>query len=425
MKKYYKIITLGCKVNQSESRAIAESLNKKGWHEAMGRDKVDLCIINTCTVTHKASKQSRQTIRHAIKEFPKAKIICTGCYAQMRPHDLEKIHGLHNIIGQSHKHMIPSFADILFSEDEKFPRIIKGDIDSRFHEISTISKGSRTRTFLKIQDGCNAFCTYCIVPYARGKSRSMNPDNVLDNMKKLKRAGYREVVLSGIHIGLYGRDLAPETSFTEILKRINEIRPVERVRISSVEPHELSSDIIDLVADSDIFCHHFHIPLQSGDAKILKRMGRPYSPDDFFKLITKIHKKIPDAAIGVDTLIGFPGESHEAFYNTFNIIKNLPVSYLHVFPFSPRKGTAAYDYPGRVPIDIIKQRCKIMRDLGMSKKKEFYKKFAGKIMPALIESERDKKSGMLKGLTSNYLTVLTKGDDTLKNKIVPVKIREL
>ncbi len=425
MKKNYKIITLGCKVNQSESRAIADSLNKKGWHEAKEKDKADLCIINTCTVTHKASMQSRQAVRRAIRDFPKARIVCTGCYAQTRPYDLEKIEGLHNIIGHSHKHIIPDLADSFFSDARKIPRVITGNIGSRFQEISGISKGGRTRAFLKIQDGCSAFCTYCIVPYARGKARSMEPWKVLDNIKKLKKAGYREVVLSGIHIGLYGRDLKPETNLAGLLKKIEDMAPVERVRISSIEPNELLPEIIELVADSDIFCHHFHIPLQSGDAEILKRMGRPYSPEDFSRLITNIHAKIPHGAIGVDTLIGFPGETDEAFHNTFNIIKNLPVSYLHVFPFSPRKGTPAYDYSGPVPIDIIKERCRIMRDLGQTKKKEFYKKFAGKTMPALIESERDKKSGMLKGVTSNYLTVFTKGDDNLKNKIIPVKITEL
>ena len=421
----YSITTLGCKVNHCESESITQLLKESGWTSVPLGEDARFCIINTCAVTQKAAMQSRQAVRHAIRSNPRARIIVTGCYAQTEPDDIKKIKGVHYIIGHAGKHKIPE----IISTEEKdfvFPVTIYNDINNeKTFKQMPVALGERTRPFLKIQDGCNAFCSYCVVPYARGCSRSMPLENILNNIIRIKKSGYREVVLSGIHLGRYGLDLSPQTNLAELIKRINEARAIERVRLSSIEPLELSEDIIKTMAESDIFCRHFHIPLQSGDNLILKKMRRPYKRSMFRQLLYRIHELIPDAAIGVDTIIGFPGETEEAFENTYNLIEELPATYLHVFPFSSRKGTPASNFPDKVPSKIIKERCKTMRNLGNIKKKEFYKKNIGKKVEVLIEKKRDKATGLLKGMTSNYLSIFLHGNDDLKNKIVSVKIEKI
>ncbi len=409
------ITTLGCKVNRCESDALAEALKAEGWYPALGNEPADLCIINTCTVTQKASMQSRQAIRQIIRAHPHARVIVTGCYAEIERAEIKKIEGVSDIVAHGDKLNIP---DMLNTEKGKTGKAEKSVFD---FQLST----SRTRPFLKIQDGCDTFCTYCIVPYTRGRSRSMPIDDVLQHIRKLKAAGFRETVLTGIHLGCYGLDLSPAAGLSELLLRIHESKLMERVRLSSVEPHELSDEIIQLVARSEYLCRHFHIPLQSGDDDILRRMHRPYTGQIFRELVMKIRTGLPDAAIGTDILIGFPGENKTAFENTYRLIEQLPVSYLHVFPFSPRKGTPADTYPDRVPLSVIKQRCQDMRELGITKKNDFYKKLIGKTVEILIESKRDRFSGLLKGLTSNYVPVLTEGDDSLKNTFVQVRIEEI
>ena len=423
----FTITTLGCKVNQSESAAIAERLEKSGWNAVAKKKPSDLCIINTCTVTQKASMQSRQAVRQAIRSNPNARIMVTGCYAQTEPEEIKKIDGVDLIIGHTDKHNIPDMVLSPGQNDLNHPVLIQGAVQNTkdFVPAPVSTFGGRTRPFLKIQDGCNAFCTYCIVPYARGRSRSMPPDSVLKNIKQLERYGYREVVLSGVHLGGYGLDLSPQVNLFDLLNLIHQANLIDRVRLSSIEPHELTDDIIQLVAESGRFCRHFHIPLQSGDDQILQNMQRPYSCSYFKDLIYKIHKLIPDAAIGVDILMGFPGETQTAFENTCDLIKELPVSYLHVFPFSSRKRTPASNFPDKVPAKVIQSRCRQMRDLGYTKKEQFYKKHIGRTVEVLIESKRDNRSGFLKGISSNYLRVLIDGDDVIKNAIVRAKIERL
>jgi threonylcarbamoyladenosine tRNA methylthiotransferase MtaB len=250
-------------------------------------------------------------------------------------------------------------------------------------------------------------------------------EEVLINIGKLAKAGYREVVLTGIHLGVYGHDLSPKTNLATAMGRISELRPIDRVRLSSIEPFEITEKIIDQVLKSDIFCRHFHIPLQSGDLGILESMSRPYSPHFFGDLINKIHQIMPDAAIGADALIGFPGESDLAFENTYNLIEKLPISYLHVFPFSARPGTKAADLPERVDVGIIKERCERLRILGNDKRKKFFKGFIGQVLPILVETKRETSTNFLKGMSSNYVPVLIDAGDNLKNKIVDVQIQKL
>ncbi|MGE0086722.1 MAG: tRNA (N(6)-L-threonylcarbamoyladenosine(37)-C(2))-methylthiotransferase MtaB [Desulfococcaceae bacterium] len=423
----YHIITLGCKVNQCESDAIARSLDGEGWLPVSKGEKADLCIVNTCTVTQRAAMQSRQTVRQMIRSHPGACIAVTGCYAQTEPEALKKISGISYIIGHGHKHEIPECALSLLQKKQDSPLTILSDVsrEQHFGQFPLTGFGDRTRPVLKIQDGCNSFCSYCIVPYARGRSRSMPTADVLGSIRKLAEAGFREVVLSGIHAGCYGHDLIPKTNLYELLCRIGEQALIDRVRISSVEPHELGREMIRFIAGSARFCKHFHIPLQSGDDGILRKMGRPYTRNDFRDLILFIRDTVPDAAIGADTLIGFPGENDAAFENTFRLAEELPLSYLHVFPFSIRKGTRAADFPAQIPAAAVKKRCAQMRKLGEEKKKLFYESFIGKTVEVLAENRRDPASGHLKGISSQYLSVLFKGEDELKNRIVRVSIREV
>ena len=443
--KSFRIITLGCKVNQCESEAMAGALREADWWPAPDGWPAGLCIINTCAVTGKASMQSRQAIRQVIRANPHACIVVTGCYAQTEVEVLRKMGGIDLIVGHGDKHRIVMMVDEHLKKipkDSRFgmdfkvkprdpeavvPELHVRDIleERQFRQMDATPNGDRTRPFLKIQDGCDAFCTYCIVPYARGRSRSMPIPEVLGAVAGLAARGFREVVFSGIHMGCYGRDLDPRTDFLELLRRVDAEAAVDRVRLSSIEPLELSRGIVDILAASQRFCPHFHVPLQSGDNEVLRRMGRPYTREMFSAVVRGIHEKIPDAAIGVDVLIGFPGESETAFSNTYNIVNDLPISYLHVFPFSPRKGTPAAAYADPVPPEAVKARCRRMRTLGSAKRKAFYRRFLGRTVDVLVESERDGDTGLLKGVSGNYLTVLLEGEDALRNRIVPVCIERV
>lgn len=423
----FTVTTLGCKVNQYESAAIAEQLNNSGYRQVRHEQTADVCIVNTCTVTQKASMQSRQAVRKAMRSNPGARIIVTGCYAQTEPDAIKKIKGVHHIIGHADKHKIP---EIILSSDKNLQHpvtIIKRNIflEHDFKSSPTTVFGNRTRPFLKIQDGCDSHCTYCIVPYARGPSRSMPFESVLKHIQQLKQAGYHEVVLSGIHLGAYGTDLPHKTDLFSLLNRIHELRGIDRVRLSSIEPLELKDDIIKLVSETDMFCKHFHIPMQSGDDDVLKKMRRPYTRSFFRDLINKINKRLPDAAIGVDTLIGFPGETENAFANTYSLVEDLPVTYLHVFPFSSRGKTPADKLSGKVSSTVIKKRCQKMHQLGNIKKRIFYKKIVGQKVDVLMEDKREISTGHLKGITSNYIPVHVPCDDKYKNALVQVRIDRL
>ena len=421
----FTISTLGCKVNQQESDILAADLNANGWQPAEHGESADVCIINTCTVTQKASMQSRQLIRQLQRRHPSAHIIVTGCYAQIAPDEIAAIKGVHVIAGQSRKADLPAMIVQAAGDAAARPLRAVDRLPAKlaFSAPVTPAPGSRTRPFLKIQDGCNSFCTYCIVPYARGRSRSMPADEVLRHLRLLASMGYHETVLTGIHLGAYGLDLEPASSLLVLLQKIADIHPMDRIRLSSIEPHELSDELIDLVAASDLFCPHFHLPLQSGDDTILKRMHRPYSRDLFSRRVTTIKHRLPDAAVGADVLVGFPGEDEAAFNQTCQLIESLPLAYLHVFPFSARPGTPAASYPAQVPPDIVKSRTARVRTIGATKKQAFLQRAIGRETDVLVETRRDPATGQLKGLTPNYLIVLLEGRDDRMNTVVPVEIQ--
>jgi len=424
------IKTLGCKVNQCESEAIRNALQESGHGYAPGDDgPADLVVVNTCTVTRKAAMQSRQAVRQAIRANPDARIVVTGCHAQTAPDELAAIEGVDLIVSNQEKHRIPGqiLSQIPPTADAnpaaRWPDIAGVD---QFETLPGIAHGGRTRPFLKIQDGCNAFCTYCIVPHARGRSRSLPMDQVLAQIEQLGHLGYREVVLTGIHIGCYGSDLTPATGLYDLLCRIRAAGTIERVRLSSIEPAELSDDIVRLAnVDQDLrgrLCPHFHVPLQSGDDEILGRMHRPYDRNFFRRRIETIIGQLPEAAIGVDTLIGVPGEGDAAFENTYRLIESLPVAYLHVFPFSARQGTPAFSFKDQIHPAVIKQRCERMRRLGQQKRLAFYRRQIGKKATLLIEETRDRSDRRLKGFTGNYIPVRVDGPDDLYNTFQQVEI---
>jgi len=424
----FSILTLGCKVNQYESAAISLALKSAGWTQISPAKDPAVCIVNTCTVTRKAAQQSRQTIRRISRMNPAANIIVTGCLAQTEVDRIRNISGIHAIVGHGDKYRIP---EIIRSADsggfEQPPLVVWRDAasENRFQDMGQAVIEGRTRPFLKIQDGCNAFCTYCIVPYARGPSRSLPVEKVIGHTASLDRAGYREIVLTGIHLGAYGLDLDPKKSLFDLLGALDTQRPAGRIRLSSLEPGELTHEIIEMTAASDLLCRHFHIPLQSGDDRILQRMHRPYTQAFFEDLVLHIHDRMPDAAVGVDVLTGFPGETEAAFEHTCRLIEKLPLAYLHVFQFSGREGTPAEKYADQVPAAVKKRRSETIRNIGYKKKLEFYNTFINKIVEVLVEGSSSDRRGLYKGLSDNYIPVYFNGRRDMLNKMVRCRIERL
>jgi len=419
-KQKVALATMGCKVNQYESAALAEGLCKNGFSMVSFRSQADIYIINTCTVTAFSDYQAREFIRRAKRTNPYAKIIVTGCYAQIASADIASLDGVSFVIGNDQKHSIPTF---LKKNNINSKSIFTNDIfqQNKFCEMPLTKYLERTRAFLKIQDGCNSFCSYCIVPFARGKSRSLPPENVLNAATKFIQNGYREIVLTGIHLGAYGHDLNPPSNLAGILRQtINRSNGV-RFRLSSIEPGEITDELLHLFNKQDILCPHLHIPLQSGDDKILRLMKRDYNSGFYRNLIEKIFLTVSNVAIGVDVMVGFPGEGDAEFNNTLKLLQALPVTYLHVFPYSERPGTMSQQLYPKVPEKTKKERALILRNLGLKKREEFSLRFLGKNLDVLVENTKDKKTGLMKGFSNNYLPVLLGNtDSSTNNRIVKV-----
>jgi threonylcarbamoyladenosine tRNA methylthiotransferase MtaB len=422
--KTFKVLTLGCKVNQYESASLEERLKETGWAMAGKDAKADLVVINTCIVTQRASYQSRQAIRKAIRDNPGCIAAAVGCYGQVFPEELSEIEGISIIAGNADKLSLPDFLQSTPPKCE--PCIIANDFTAKgaFDYIPAKGLSDRTRASLKIQDGCDSYCSYCIVPFARGPLRSLDPSRVIDSLHGLNESGYREVVLTGIHLSKYGIDLGNGKSLKDLLTRIDSERLPLRIRLSSLEPNEIDRELIEMIASYDWLCRHLHIPLQSGDDTILKRMNRQYASKDFAAMVEMIHEKIPLAAIGLDVIIGFPGEDDNAFQNTFSLIRDLPVSYLHVFPFSPRKGTAAARFSGQVDHHVIKDRAAGLRELGAKKREGFHGSCLGKEFAVITKGRHPKKTDMNEGMSDNYLSIMFPSPDFTKNRLLTVRVTE-
>jgi threonylcarbamoyladenosine tRNA methylthiotransferase MtaB len=424
--KSHRIITLGCKVNQCESAAINRLLEDNGWRCSEDGVPPDAVIVNTCTVTGRAAMQSRQAIRQAIRNYPAARVIVTGCYSQTAGDEILAIAGVDRLLRQEDKMRIAEILSPTCHSQAEICANPPPENSFAFAAMPAVDRPERTRAFLKIQDGCNARCSYCIVPYARGRSRSMPIQDVRTHLVQLGVEAVREVVLTGIHLGAYGADLQPATDLSELLDGILEKSPVDRIRLSSIEPAEINPRLIDQVKNAaGALCRHFHIPLQSGDDEVLRRMGRPYNSAHFARIIEGIMECLPQASIGVDVMAGFPGESEAAFLNTYRLLQSLPVAYLHVFPFSPRKGTPAADFKDKVHQSIAKERCRALRVLGTEKRSAFYRSMLGEKLTILIETTQDGKTSLAKGLSDNYIPVTIEDPCVRENTLVDVRIERV
>lgn len=414
--------TLGCKNNQLETSAIADEFRLNNWDIVDFNSKADVYIINTCTVTAKTDSNSRNSIRKAVNHNPGAKVVVTGCYAQVSYDEIAKISGVNLIVGHSKKNDIYKLVDNLFKGNLS-SKIIVEDVfkQNSFNEKQVYSASGRTRINVKVQDGCNYRCSYCIVPFARGPSRSNNLDNVIKQVS-IVAEDYPEVVLTSTHLGQYGLDLTPKSSLVELLKNLESIDSLQRLRLSSIDPLELTDELIQVIIDSKKICRHLHISIQSGNDEILKAMNRRYKVDTYKKIINRLNDSIDGLAIGSDIIVGFPGETDKHFQITYNNLNDLPLSYLHIFTYSKRKGTIASKMPDHVDPKVQKLRSKALKELSDNKNYYFKKTFMNKTLSIIPENESDKESGWLKGLSDNYISVLIDLDDSYKGKIIPVNI---
>ncbi len=422
--KKVSITTLGCKVNQYESAAFKTGFAKCGMAVVPRTEEADMVVINTCAVTASAGAQSRQTIRQALRRNPKAKIVITGCYAEIAAKELsaeKELQGRsYSLIGNNQKeHLV---ADAISKEADSHKLIMGAITDAgEICRLPVNRFGERSRAFLKVQDGCESFCTYCIVPYTRGPSRSLPIKEVIEQAKIFSQEGHKEIVLTGIHLGYYGKDLPDGHNLVSLLDQVTTATPKISYRISSLEPLEIDEPLLSLMKQRDNIQPHLHIPLQSGHDETLVRMNRRYTVDQFREVINLCHKRLPDLSIGIDILAGFPGETDAQFAAGKKFLKSLDFAYLHVFPYSIRPGTAAAGFKDQIPKQIKETRVAELRRLSDDKKNQFYQSQLGQTRPVLVEGSRDKE-GMLKGFTDNYVAVRFEGPDSLLNSISPVRL---
>ena len=421
--KKVSITTLGCKVNQFESAAFKSGFEDAGYRIQTSAEKADIVVINTCAVTVNAAAQSRKAVRQAVRANPEARIVITGCFAEIGSAELsldKELQGKkYSIIGNSHKDaLVKNTLGIIEPE-----QILLGTIGDakKICKLPVKRFGDRSRAYLRIQDGCESFCTYCIVPYTRGPSRSLPQTEVIEQAKIFTAAGHREIVLTGIHLGLYGKDLRPEESFVSLLDELSMVTPKVSYRISSLEPLEITDSLLSLIRNRDNIQPHLHIPLQSGNDEILSRMNRRYTTSQFREVIEKFNKCLPNGALGIDILAGFPGETEQHFNNSLNFLESLNFTYLHVFPYSKRPGTVAAKFADQISKKTKKFRVAALRKLSEHKKNIFYKSQIGQTHSVVVEGKRC-KNGLLKGFTSNYIAVKFAGSDSFYNTITTVKL---
>ncbi len=407
------IATLGCKTNQFESAALKESLAAAGYQIVPFEAGADLVVVNTCTVTAATDAQSRNLVRRARRLNAVCRVVVTGCYAQVSPAALKALPGVALVIGNAEK------RDLLRYLEAGNEVAVSPSRSSTALPPPLSTFAGRSRAFVQIQNGCDAFCSYCIIPYARGASRSVPQEAVLDQVRQLV-PDFPEIVLTGIHIGGYGSDLQPKTTLLTLVHRIEGETKVRRLRLGSLEPTEIPPALIEAVAVSPVLCPHFHIPLQAGDDAVLQRMNRHYDTSFFRALVSDIHTRLPEAAIGLDVIAGFPGETEAEFARTCRLIEDLPVSHLHVFPFSKRPGTPAAAMAEQLPGALIKERAVRLRQIGEAKQAEFARRFIGQTLEVVVEGGN--KKGMRRGLTGNYLAVAFSGGNLVEGDIVPVRI---
>lgn len=410
--------TLGCKLNFAETSTIARQLTDAGYDKVSFDERANVYVINTCSVTENADRECKLHVKRAMKANPDGLVVIVGCYAQLKPEEISQIEGVDLVLGAKEKFNILSYLDDLEKSDNE-GIVHSCEIEETDFFIGSYSIGDRTRAFLKVQDGCDYKCTYCTIPLARGISRSDTIENVLKNASEIAAKDIKEIVLTGVNIGDYGKgefgNKRHEHTFLDLISELDKVEGIERIRISSIEPNLLKDESIELVSKSKSFVPHFHIPLQSGSDELLKKMKRRYLTKLYNDRVNKIREVMPDAAIGVDVIVGFPGETEEIFMETYNFLNELPITYLHVFTYSERENTEAAAMEGVVPIAERKKRNKMLRILSEKKKMAFYQTQLGKTLPVLWEHEN--KDGKMFGFTENYVRVQKDFDPASVNQI--------
>ena len=417
--------TLGCKLNFSETSTIARSFKDEGFRRVNFSEEADIYVINTCSVTDNADKRFKTIVKQAQKVNADAFVVAVGCYAQLKPEELAAVDGVDLVLGATEKFKITDYLNELTKND--FGEVHSCEIQEADFYVSSYSFGDRTRAFLKVQDGCDYKCTYCTIPLARGISRSDTLENVLENAKTISEKGIKEIVLTGVNIGDYGKgefgNKKHEHTFLDLVKALDEIQGIERLRISSIEPNLLKNETIDFVSKSNTFVPHFHIPLQSGSNEILKAMRRRYMRELYVDRVEQIKASMPNACIGVDVIVGFPGETEEQFLETYHFLNELDISYLHVFTYSERDNTPAAEMKDPVPTKVRKKRSKMLRGLSVKKRRAFYESQLGKNGTVLFEGEN--KEGYIHGFTENYVKVKTPWNPALVNTLHEIKLGKI
>ncbi|MEX6626033.1 tRNA (N(6)-L-threonylcarbamoyladenosine(37)-C(2))-methylthiotransferase MtaB [Tenacibaculum salmonis] len=417
--------TLGCKLNFSETSTIARNFESEGFERVDFDQKAAIYVINTCSVTDNADKRFKSIVKNALKQNEDAFIIGVGCYAQLKPEELANVNGVDLVLGATEKFNVTSYINDLTKND--IGEVHSCEIEEVDSYVGAYSIGDRTRAFLKVQDGCDYKCTYCTIPLARGISRSDTLDNVLKNAKEISEKGIKEIVLTGVNIGDYGKgefgNKKHEHTFLELVKELDDVEGIKRLRISSIEPNLLKDETIDFVAKSKTFVPHFHIPLQSGSDELLKKMKRRYLTQTYTNRVTRIKEVMPNACIGVDVIVGFPGETDELFLETYNYLNEMDISYLHVFTYSERPNTEAVGMDGIVPKNVRAKRSKMLRGLSVKKRRAFYETQIGNTLTALFESEN--KEGYIHGFTQNYVKVKTPWNPELVNTLHTVTLTKI
>jgi threonylcarbamoyladenosine tRNA methylthiotransferase MtaB len=416
--------TLGCKLNFSETSTIARSCEEEGYEKVEFKEHANIYVLNTCSVTENADKECKRLVRQVLKVNPEAFVVIIGCFAQLKPGEIAKYEGVDLVLGATEKFKLSSYLNDLSKQE--IAEVHSCEIvDANFFEAA-YSIGDRTRAFLKVQDGCDYKCTYCTIPLARGISRSDKLNNVLKNAKEISERDIKEIVLTGVNIGDYGKgefgNKKHEHTFLELVQALDKVEGISRLRISSIEPNLLKDETIDFVSESNVFVPHFHIPLQSGSDELLKKMKRRYLTGLYTERVSRIKEKMPDACIGVDVIVGFPGETEELFQETYSLLNELDISYLHVFTYSERANTEAAVMEDVIDKGIRNQRSKMLRILSAKKKRAFYEKNIGSTRTVLFE--HDNKNGFIQGFTENYVKVKLEYDPGLRNQIVKVKLND-
>ena len=424
-RKKVAFYTLGCKLNFSETSTIARNFQDEGFDRVDFEEVADIYVINTCSVTENADKQFKQIVKKALKNNDKAFVAAVGCYAQLKPEELAAVDGVDLVLGATEKFKITDYINDLSKND--MGEVHSCEIEEADFYVGSYSIGDRTRAFLKVQDGCDYKCTYCTIPLARGISRSDTMENVLRNAKEISEQNIKEIVLTGVNIGDYGKgefgNKKHEHTFLELVQKLDEVPGIERLRISSIEPNLLKNETIDFVSKSRTFVPHFHIPLQSGSNTILKLMKRRYLRELYAERVSKIREVMPHACIGVDVIVGFPGETDELFLETYNFLNELDISYLHVFTYSERDNTEAVDFEGVVPANVRAKRSKMLRGLSVKKRRAFYESQLGTLRTVLFEGEN--KEGYIHGFTENYVKVKAPWNPELVNTLHDVILTQI